>query len=72
MPKKGKKIRELAVELGISAHDLLVQCRELDLPVQNTISKLSPAEEATIRSLAARPGRQAGNNPPQTERPNQE
>lgn len=50
MGKKGLRIKDLAHELGITSRELIDRCRAADIPAQNSITKLSPQHEATIRA----------------------
>ena len=49
MAKKGAKIKELAKELGVTSRDLISRCREKGLPVQNSVTRVPPEVEHTIR-----------------------
>ena len=53
MAKKGAKIKELAKELGVTSRDLISRCREKGLPVQNSVTRVPPEVEHTIRRWVA-------------------
>ncbi len=54
MAKKGIKVKELALELGLTSRQLIDRCRAEGLPVQNSITKLNPELERIIREWVAR------------------
>lgn len=45
------KIKDLARELGVTSRMVLDRCRALDLPAQNSISKLDPHQANLVRGL---------------------
>jgi phage antirepressor YoqD-like protein len=49
MANKGIKIKELAKELGVTSRDLINRCREEGLPIQNSVTRVPPEAEHTIR-----------------------
>ncbi len=53
MAKKGVKVKELAHELGLTSRQLLDRCRAEGFPIQNSITKLNPDLERTIRGWFA-------------------
>ncbi len=53
MAKKGIKIKDLARELGLTSRQLIDRCRAEGFPVQNSITKLNPQLERTVRSWFA-------------------
>ncbi len=59
MPKKGVKVKELAVELGVTSRQLIDRCRAEGLFVQNSITKLPPDKERLVRSWFAGTGASA-------------
>ncbi len=50
MAKSGIKVRTLARELGVTSRQILDRCRAEGVPVQNSITRLSPELERTIRA----------------------
>lgn len=50
MAKKGIKIKDLAVELGLTSRQLIDRCRAEGLFVQNSITRLGPDKERLVRS----------------------
>lgn len=54
MAKKGIKVKELAKELGQTSRQLIDRCRAEGIHVQNSITKLNPESERTVRSWFAR------------------
>jgi len=48
--KKGIKVKELAHELGLTSRQLIDRCRAEGIHVQNSITKLNPESERTVRS----------------------
>ncbi len=50
MPKKGIKLKDLARELGLTSRELLDRCRAHGIFAQNSITRLSPADERVIRA----------------------
>ena len=53
MAKKGIKVKDLAQELGITSRQLIDRCRAEGFPIQNSITKLNPELERTVRSWFA-------------------
>ncbi len=53
MAKKGVKVKELAVELGVTSRQLIDRCRAEGLFVQNSITKLPADKERLVRSWFA-------------------
>ena len=53
MARKGTKVKELARELGVTSRQLVERCRAEGFPVQNSITKLHPELERTIRGWFA-------------------
>lgn len=49
MTKKDVKVRELAKELGVTARALIDRCRSEGLRVQNSITRIGPADVRRIR-----------------------
>ena len=54
MAKKGIKVKDLARELGLTSRQLIDRCRAEGIHVQNSITKLNPELERTIRGWFAR------------------
>ena len=50
MAKKGIKVKDIAHELGITSRQLIDRCRAKGIHVQNSITKLNPESERTVRS----------------------
>jgi len=50
MPNKGPKIKELAVEFGVTARVVIDRCRAEGLPAQNSLTRIKPGDERLIRS----------------------
>ncbi|MFH0983826.1 MAG: hypothetical protein V2A79_20110 [Planctomycetota bacterium] len=50
MAKKGPKVKELAVELGVTARAIIERCRAAGVPVQNSITRLNPELEQILRA----------------------
>lgn len=50
MARKGIKVKQLAQELGITSRYLIDRCRAEGITVQNSITRLSPQLERTIRA----------------------
>ena len=50
MAKKGIKVKDLARELAITSRQLIDRCRAEGIHVQNSITKLDPESERTVRS----------------------
>ena len=42
MARKGVKVKELAVELGVTSRIIIDRCRQEGIAVQNSITKLPP------------------------------
>ncbi len=63
MAKKGIKVKELARELGVTSRQLIDRCRAEGFPVQNSITKLNPELERTIRGWVARGPHEDGTFP---------
>ena len=62
LAKKGIKIKELAGELGVTSRQLIDRCRAEGLSVQNSVTKLPPADEHRVRAWFAEDGTcQTGN-----------
>ncbi|MCP4590946.1 MAG: hypothetical protein GY842_09380 [bacterium] len=53
MAKKGIKVKELARELGVTARTIVARCRAEELPVQNSLTRLKPDLERTVRAWFA-------------------
>ena len=68
MAKKGVKVKELAVELGVTSRQLIDRCRAEGLFVQNSITKLPPDKERLVRSWFAGAGADT-DDPNSTEQP---
>ncbi len=72
MAKKGIKIEDLARELGITSRQLINRCHEGGLSVQNSVSKLNPQSERSVRAwyapkVDAKPDDDAGSANPSAE-----
>jgi phage antirepressor YoqD-like protein len=52
--KKGIKVKDIARELGLTSRQLIDHCRAEGIHVQNSITKLNPELERTIRGWFAR------------------
>jgi hypothetical protein len=50
MTPKGLKLKDLARELGLTSRELLDRCRREGVFAQNSITRLSPADERVIRA----------------------
>lgn len=50
MAKKGIKVKDIARELGLTSRQLIDRCRAEGIEVQNSITKLNPESERTVRS----------------------
>jgi len=48
--KKGIKVKDIARELGLTSRQLIDRCRAEGIHVQNSITKLNPESERTVRS----------------------
>ncbi|RJP35818.1 MAG: hypothetical protein C4547_08805 [Phycisphaerales bacterium] len=46
---KGPKIKELARELGVTSRMLIERCRDEGLDVQNSVTRLTPAQAQQAR-----------------------
>ena len=53
MAKKGIKVKDIARELGLTSRQLIDRCRAEGIHVQNSITKLNPELERTIRGWFA-------------------
>jgi hypothetical protein len=51
--KKGIKVKDIANELGLTSRQLIDRCRAEGIHVQNSITKLNPESERTVRSWFA-------------------
>jgi len=51
MAKKGITIKRLAKALGVTSRVLIDRCRAEGLSVQNSVTKLSAADEKRVRAL---------------------
>lgn len=60
--KKGVKIKDLAVEIGVTSRELIDRCRAEGMRVQNSITKISLAEARQVRSWFT-PGRASSESP---------
>ncbi len=49
------KVKELAGELGVTSHTIVSRCRATGLPVQNSLTRLPPELERTVRAWFAAP-----------------
>ena len=49
MPGKGIKVKELARQTGVTSRQIIDRCRAEGIPVQNSITKLTPQVERTVR-----------------------
>ncbi|UCE61538.1 MAG: hypothetical protein JSU63_07265, partial [Phycisphaerales bacterium] len=54
MAKPGIKIKDLARELGVTSRQLIDRCRENGVKAQNSLTKLPPQTERTVRSWFVR------------------
>jgi len=50
MAKKGSKIKELAIELGVTTRQIIDRCRAEGLNVQNSVTRITPADVARVRA----------------------
>lgn len=53
MAKKGTKVKELAIELDVTAREIIDRCRAEGLFVQNSITRIAPADVARVRAWFA-------------------
>ena len=53
MAKKGTKVKELAAELGVTSHAIIARCRAEGCAVQNSITRLKPELERSVRAWFA-------------------
>ncbi len=53
MAKNWSKVKDLARELGITSHRIIDRCRTEGFPVQNSITRLHPELERSIRKWFA-------------------
>ncbi|MEK7731665.1 MAG: hypothetical protein AAB363_07390 [Planctomycetota bacterium] len=63
MAKKGIKVKDIARELGLTSRQLIDRCRAEGLHVQNSITKLNPESERTVRGWFARVARAKARGP---------
>jgi hypothetical protein len=49
MAARGVKVKELAAELSVPARQIVARCRAEGIPVQNSITRLGPEAERTVR-----------------------
>ncbi len=56
MSKKGLKVKDLARELGVTSRQIIERGRADGLPIQNSITRLSPDQEQMVRASFARQG----------------
>jgi len=49
MPKRRVTVKELSGVLGVTSHAMIERCRKEGWSIQNSISKLSPAQEVLVR-----------------------
>jgi hypothetical protein len=47
--KRSLKVKELAMEVGVTARELVARCRAEGMAVQNSISRLTVQEERIVR-----------------------
>jgi hypothetical protein len=47
---RGSKVKEIAKDVGVSAKTLVARCRVEGMAVQNSVSRLTRAQEETVRS----------------------
>jgi hypothetical protein len=50
MTMKRVTVKQLAKEFGVTSRQILDRCRANGLPVQNSITKLKPEDERTVRA----------------------
>ena len=62
MAKKGIKIKELAIELGITSRELIDHCRAQGLTIQNSITKLDINTERRVRAWFDEEGKETNPN----------
>ncbi|MFQ5413813.1 MAG: translation initiation factor IF-2 N-terminal domain-containing protein [Phycisphaerae bacterium] len=53
MASKHIKVNALARELGVPSHAIIARCRSAGMPVQNSVTKLTPDTERIIRTWYA-------------------
>lgn len=53
LARKGIKIKELAGELGVTSRQLIDRCRAEGLWVQNSVTRLPPADVRRVRAWFA-------------------
>jgi len=49
MTTKRVTVKQLARELGVTSRQIIDRCRANGLPVQNSITRLKPDDERTVR-----------------------
>ncbi len=49
MAKKGIKVKDLAKELSVTSRSIIARCRAEGIPVQNSVTRLSPEIERSVR-----------------------
>ena len=66
MAKKGIKIKDLAKELSVTSRAIIDRCRAEGIPVQNSVTRLSPEVERSVRQWFGgdRAGERTSANPP--------
>jgi hypothetical protein len=62
MAKRGVKIKDLALELGLTSRELIDRCRAEGIPVQNSITKLAGEHEQAVRAWFSADADQASAN----------
>lgn len=50
MRKKGPTIKEIAREIGVTSHALMIRCREEGIFAQNSITRIEPALVPRIKA----------------------
>jgi hypothetical protein len=50
MATKRVTVKQLAKELGVTSRQIIDRCRANGLPVQNSVTKLKPDFERTVRA----------------------
>lgn len=48
MAKKGIKVKELARRIGVTSREIIARCRAEGVPVQNSVTRLTPEIERTV------------------------
>jgi hypothetical protein len=58
--RKGLKVKELAVEVGVTARELLARCRAEGMALQNSVTRLTGEQEEIVRGWFEKNAEKAG------------